>query len=249
MEMLDANKLVLFIAFVIPGFISLKTYELLFPIAPKETAKQVIDAVSYSSVNYALLLWPIYEIETHNIRADYPTVYILFYFFALFVAPISWACIFTKLRQTTFFQKSVPHPTLRPWDFVFAQRKSRWVLVTLKDGKRYGGLYDADSFASSSPAPDQLFLEQSWHVNDAGGFDRAKETTAGILILCADVATIEFFQIEYPNETTKDANDGSTETDNRRLSAKDDREGVSADRGSQGAEWLPTRDEPVKASS
>ena len=71
MDIWDANKLLLFIAFVIPGFVSLKTYELLFPGAPKESDKLLIDAVAYSSINYALLLWPIYSIETHQVRQSH----------------------------------------------------------------------------------------------------------------------------------------------------------------------------------
>lgn len=40
MDIWDANKLLLFIAFVIPGFVSLKIYELLFPAAQKENGNQ-----------------------------------------------------------------------------------------------------------------------------------------------------------------------------------------------------------------
>ena len=58
MDIWDANKLLLFIAFVIPGFVSLKTYELLCPGAPKESDKLLIDAVAYSSINYAAYSTP-----------------------------------------------------------------------------------------------------------------------------------------------------------------------------------------------
>ena len=50
MDIWDINKLLLFIALVIPGFVSLKTYELLFPAALKESDKLLIDAVAYSSI-------------------------------------------------------------------------------------------------------------------------------------------------------------------------------------------------------
>jgi hypothetical protein len=200
MDILDANKLVLFIAFVIPGFISLKTYELLFPAANRDSDKQLIDAVAYSSVNYALLLWPIYEIETHNIREAYPTYYILFYVFVLFVAPISWTCAMKKLRGYEFFQRSMPHPTAKPWDYVFQQRKPYWIVLTLKDGKQFAGRYDSASFASSSPAPEQLYLEESWVLNSDGGFKRPRSETAGILILSSEIQTVEFFNLTPEEE-------------------------------------------------
>ena len=46
MDIWEANKLVLFIAFVVPGFVSLKTYELVFPGVPKDSAQQLIDTVA-----------------------------------------------------------------------------------------------------------------------------------------------------------------------------------------------------------
>jgi uncharacterized protein DUF6338 len=195
MDIWDADKLLLFIAFVIPGFVSLKTYELLIPAATKGTDKRLIDAVAYSSINYALLLWPIYEIEIHKVRDSYPTAYVLFYFFVLFVAPISWACVIKGLRTTKFFQKSIPHPTGKPWDYVFAQRKPYWVIVTLKDGKQFAGRYDSASFASSAPAPEQLYLEETWVLNSDGGFERLRSETAGILILSSEIMTVEFFNL------------------------------------------------------
>lgn len=56
MDIWELNKLILFIAFVVPGFVSLKVYELLLPRAPRDAPQQVVDAVAYSSINYAPLL-------------------------------------------------------------------------------------------------------------------------------------------------------------------------------------------------
>jgi Family of unknown function (DUF6338) len=152
MNIWESNKLLLFIWFVIPGFVSLKTYELLLPSSPKESDKQLIDAVAYSCVNYALLLWPIYEVKRSQIRFAHPSAYIVFYVFVLLIAPVAWAWLFKKLRTTQFFQRALPHPTTKPWDYVFGQRKPYWVLVTLKDGKQVAGRYDTSSFASIAPA-------------------------------------------------------------------------------------------------
>ena len=195
MDIWDANRLLLFIAFVIPGFVSLKTYELLLPTLSKDSEKQLIDAVAYSSINYALLLWPIYEIERHRVRDSHPTAYILFYVFVLFVAPIAWACIMKKLRTTELIQRALPHPTAKPWDYVFSQRKPYWVIVTLKDGKQLAGRYDSASFASSAPAPEQLYLEEAWVLNCDGGFERPRSETAGLLVLSSEIMTVEFFNL------------------------------------------------------
>jgi hypothetical protein len=195
MDIWDANKLILFIAFVVPGFVGLKAYELLAPRATKDVAQQLIDAIAYSCINYALLLWPIYHVELTNLRATSQSVYVAFYVFVLLVAPVVWACLLRWARSTQFIQSTLPHPTGKPWDYVFGQRKRYWVVVTLKDGKRIGGRYDSRSFASSAPCPEQLFLEEAWNINEDGGFDRARTNSAGILILSADMMTVEFFNV------------------------------------------------------
>lgn len=191
----SVDKLVLFIAFVVPGFVALKTYALLCPSGSRHAATEIVDAISFSSINYALLIWPILSIHIHDVRTTAPTVYAIFWVFVLLIAPMAWAGLFFKLRHTQFFQKSLPHPTAKPWDYLFAQRKPYWVIVTLKDGKKIGGRYDSKSFASSNPAPEQLYLEQAWHLSEAGGLERPRTDSAGILVLSADIESVELFQI------------------------------------------------------
>jgi hypothetical protein len=196
MDIWSADKLVLFMAFVVPGFVSLKAYELLSLAAPKDASNQIVDAVAYSSFNYALLLWPIYEIETRGLRESHPTWYILFYVFVLLIAPLAWAAALWKLRFTQFFQRTLPHPTGKAWDYVFRQRKASWVIVTMKDGKQIAGRYDSKSFASSAPEThQQLYLEQAWKLSTEGGFERPRVESAGILVLSSDIASVEFFNI------------------------------------------------------
>jgi Family of unknown function (DUF6338) len=195
MDIWEVNKLVLFIAFVVPGFISLKTYELISAGVSKDSSQQLIDAVAYSSINYALLLWPIYIVEKNGIFVTYPNLHAIFYLFVLLIAPVLWALLFKKLRTTQLFQGALPHPTGKPWDYVFSQRKSFWIIVSLKDGNRIGGRYDSRSFASSAPAADQLYLEETWVVNSDGGFERPRVDSAGILILTPDIVSVEFFNI------------------------------------------------------
>jgi hypothetical protein len=211
MDIWETNKLVLFIAFVVPGFVSLKTYDLLFPRTTRETSQQLIDAVAYSSINYALLLWPIFAIEKSNIRAAYPSSYIAFYVFVLFIAPVSWACLLRWLRTTQFFQGTLPHPIGKPWDYVFSKRKRYWVIVTLKDGKQIAGRYDSDSFASSAPYPEQIYLQEAWVLNESGGFERPRRDSAGIIILVTEIMTVELFNItEGEGNVEQEAEHGAT---------------------------------------
>ena len=192
MNIWDENKLALFIAFVVPGFIAIKVYELLSPSTQVDTSKQVIDAVSYSCLNYAILLWPIYCVESSDLRTSHPQIYALFYMGVLFFAPVLLVLFWKYLRELDWIQKFVPHPTQKPWDFVFAQRRTYWVIVTLKNGEKIGGMYGPNSFASSAPSEEQIYLEEQWILNDDGGFERRAEQTSGIIILSSEIRSVEF---------------------------------------------------------
>lgn len=196
MDIWDLDKLFLFIAFVVPGFISIKVYQLFFPSEQKQSTEQLVDAVAYSSINYAILFGPILLIESSGIRSSIPSLYFIFYVFVLLVAPIIWVWLWSKIRKTDFVQKNAPHPTLKAWDYVFSQRKSYWAKVTLKNGDVIGGLFHTSSFASSTPAEEQIYLEETWVLNDDGGFERMKNDSAGVLILSSEISHIEFRNCE-----------------------------------------------------
>lgn len=191
-----ASKATIFVLLVIPGFVSLKVYELIYPTGNKDTSKQLIDAVAYSCLNYALLFWPIHEVESSRASIDHPNLYALFYLAVLFLCPVLWVLMFQRLRTLRWLQGILPHPIGRAWDYVFGQRRAYWVIVTLTDGERVAGRYDSNSFASSFPAPDQIYLEETWHLNHEGGFDRPRAESAGTLVL-ANIKSIEFFNMTF----------------------------------------------------
>ncbi len=192
MDIWEVDKLFLFIAFVIPGFISLKFYQLLYPGVLRNASDQLVDAVAYSCVNYALLLWLILEVESSRLKVVHPSFYFLFYAFVLFVAPIIWVLLWSWMRSWEIFQRNAPHPVAKPWDFVFQQRKQYWVIVYLKNGEQIGGKFSAKSFASSAPADEQIYLEEVWLVEN-GVLQRAVKESAGVLIGASEISHVEFF--------------------------------------------------------
>lgn len=196
MNIWELDKLLLFIVFVIPGFVSLKAYELFFPAQRMESTKQIVEAVTYSCINYALLFWPIMLVEQSGIKKSCAFLYFLFCIIVLFVAPMLWVWLWKKIRMSNFFQNNAPHPTQKPWDFVFSQRKPYWVKVTLKNGSVIAGRYAENSFASSYPDEEQIYLEETWLVNKKGGFERKKNLTAGVIILSSEISHIELREHE-----------------------------------------------------
>lgn len=205
MDIWAIDKLLVFIAFVIPGFIVLKTYGVLAATGHRDTSQQLIDAATYSCINYAILAFPIFVLESSNAKEVAPYWYFGTWAGFLLLVPIGLAVAFWKLRATELFQKILPHPVGRPWDYFFAQRRQLWAVATLKNGRKIGGLLGSKSFASSHPHPPEIYLEDAWLVNADDGLERMRTDTAGILISGSEISTIEFF-----NPTWSDKN-GRTE--------------------------------------
>lgn len=208
MDVWNLDKLAILIMFAIPGFLMLKTNAVLGLEPQADSSKQVIDAVAYSCINYAILAWPIFRVEGLGLKKSSPELYYAFYAFVVLVAPVIWALLWRALRTTQLLQKLLPHPTSRPWDYVFRQRLPYWIIVTFKDGKQVAGRYSDKSFASATPAPEQLYLEEAWVLNSDGGFERARTSSAGLLILGNEVRTLEFFPIK---EALSNGDTSSTE--------------------------------------
>lgn len=200
----EVDKLLLFIAFIIPGFVSLKVFELLYPSDVRDSSKSIIDALTYSCINYSILLVPVWFLSDSIDFQKLEHIFALSVIALLFL-PIVTSLVYCKVRTTDFIQSKAPHPTKVPWDFVFGQRKWYWVLVELVDGKKIGGLYASDSFASNYPAPEQIYLEECWHIDEEDTFERQRTGTAGILIMSSQIKTIEFFN--YSNEGSETGND------------------------------------------
>lgn len=199
----NIESLKLFIIFFVPGFIALKVFDLLNPNKPRDFSKSFYDAIVYSSINCALLIWPIYNrIFFKPYYIGHKCKYFAWLFFIIFIAPIIWSILWNWLINRRLLKKYFGHPAPMPWDFAFDQ-KSSWVIVKLKSGKKIGGIFEKNSGASFYPEKEQIYLEQVWEIDENEGFIRPIERTGGILILGDEISTVEF----YKDEKGGDKND------------------------------------------
>lgn len=204
MDILEKGKLFLFVLFIMPGFISMRVYRLFHPAPDNDTSKILIDVVSYSCINYSFLLIPIYLVEINGIFLSHPFLYYLFYFLVLIIIPVLLPILLLKARQSPRIRQKLPHPMARAWDYFFSTNQCCWVLVTLKNGKKYGGLYSYNSFATSRPEPEQLYLEKHWALDEEGDFDHELTDTLGILILTNEIESVEFIKLKEPTTSNSE---------------------------------------------
>jgi hypothetical protein len=193
MNIWDADKIVLFIAFFVPGFIALKTYDLFVPGEVRDSSQSLIEAVAYSCINYALLSW-LLLIDGHlNLAMEAPIWHGIIMFFILLVSPVALASGYWRLRNTGFIKRYLRHPTPKPWDYIFGKQESFWIIIELTDGTIVGGVYDTSSFASSFPTKEQLYLQQEWELSEHK-FIKPKERSSGILVSEKNIKVIRFFK-------------------------------------------------------
>ncbi len=194
MDIWSIDKIVLFLIFFLPGFISLKIYDLLVPSERRDFSQSLFEAVAFSALNFAALSWIVILIHSGNFYAEHRISYFSLLLLIIFLAPILWPIVFLRLLSWPPIAKYVVSPIQKPWDYVFGKRQAFWVIVHLKDGRKVGGKYDRNSFASSNPAEEQIYVEELWELGEQGNFIKPVERSKGMVILGKEILAVEFFE-------------------------------------------------------
>jgi hypothetical protein len=193
MDVFQIDNLILFLIFFIPGFISIKIYDLLISGERRDFSKSLFEVMGYSALNFAAFSWLIILIHSNKFFSEHLTWYFLALFIVIFVSPILWPVIFLKLASWAPFSKHIVHPIQKPWDYVFGKREVYWIIVHLRDGRKIGGKYDINSFTSSYPAEEQIYLEEVWELDEGGKFIKPIDRSKGIIIIGKEILSVEFF--------------------------------------------------------
>jgi len=194
MEILEINKIVLFIIFFIPGFISMKVYHLMIASEAINFSESIGEVIAFSSINYAALSWLIILVDKFDLLNKHFTLFILSVIFIIFIAPIFWTIIFVWLSKSKKLRKYILSPIKNPWDYYFEKKKSCWVIVNLKNGEKIGGVYSDNSFSSAYPHKEQIYLEELWDIGTNGNFLKKISRTDGIIIIGDEIKSIELYK-------------------------------------------------------
>jgi hypothetical protein len=193
MDIWNADKLALFLIFFLPGFISMKVYDLMVAGERRDISKSVFEAIAYSTLNFAVLFWLIAFILADDFYHRHLILYSISVAAIMVVVPACWPFLFLKLSTWRPVAKHFIHPIRKPWDYVFGKRNSFWIIVHLQNGQKVGGRFDTESFASSDPADEQIYLEEVWVLDAEGRFLSQVERSRGILIMKNEIRAVEFF--------------------------------------------------------
>ena len=194
MEFLDESKLWLFVFLFLPGFVSVKVNGLLIASERYDFSKNLLEIVGYSLLNLIVFSWLI-MLNISKGWLFYNSFWFYLSLFLVFIAgPVLWPVLFDLLLKKSILKRYLLSGTKTAWDSVFCRKDSFYVIIYLKDGRKIGGKYGMNSYASAYPMPERIFLEEVYLLNDDGGFSEAVQNTAGVLIVSDEIDLIQLFK-------------------------------------------------------
>jgi hypothetical protein len=179
---LDIDKIRLLVAFVAPGFVSLKVWGILNSSPRFRLSESLIEAVVYSSWN-ALFFIGLFNIleRVHSVLA---------YGVVCMLLPVLWPVLVYQITKIRYLRTKM---TPTAWDYFFDGRDDCYIRLRFKNGAQAGGLYTSKSFASSYPEKESLYLSELWEVDSEGRFIAPVKNTDGLLVKFDEVVLMEIF--------------------------------------------------------
>lgn len=188
-DLLSLDKLTLFLIFVVPGFIAMKTYDLLVPAERRDFGSAIIDVITYSIINLAIFGWIIPLLFGWSLNWGSGYLY-----FVLFGAPVILSVVARLLRAIPLLKGWLIHPTPTGWDHFFGKGTPCWIVFHLKSGNIIGGFYSGESLASSFPRPQDIYVEQVWKLDEQYRFKERLDQTLGLIIRMDECEFIELYE-------------------------------------------------------
>jgi len=189
----NISNLLLFLIFIIPGFISNKVYSNIIATKDERISNMLFETIAYSCLNYGLLSPIIIITYRNNLYENYFWLFVCFLILVIFLFPILLGYIASKIVKSKIFRRNFVGGIKNPWDFVFSQRESRWVIIFLKNGEKIGGVYSSNSFSSSYPFKEQIYIEQRWEIGINNKFIKPIANTKGTIVLSDEISHINFY--------------------------------------------------------
>ncbi len=185
---ISIEKLLLFAAFIFPGFVSLAAHQLRLPRKDSLLKDQVLEAVAFSILNFAVVVWPAYKLvgQSNSGVVWWQSWLAILLGFAVIPFLLGWLSV-SAIRYAGS-RGWITAPQKTSFDWVFGLQKGCWVKVRLNDDSWVGGRFDKsnNSFASAFPEPGHLYIGELWRLDDAGDFKEPLTDGPGLILRPTD---------------------------------------------------------------
>jgi hypothetical protein len=186
------------VAFVMPGFIASRIVSFTLPGTEPSDGRLVLTSITLSCLNYAVLS-PLLVSAWLDKWYENSLAIATLAFCVLFVSPVLMGLLIPQIVESEWgkgirerFQ--MMHPVPKAWDYFFRLRQTCWVVATMKDGHVLAGWYGTNSFASSFPAEEDLYLEKTCNLSPEGRILQVRELSQGAIIRMEEVRMLEMFE-------------------------------------------------------
>ena len=182
-------------AFLVPGLIILYCRSRFVTGRRVLHAMSLLDYLAISLIYYALMLPAIDYIASTKLSAFWLSVA---WILLIFLIPAFAGLLLGALTQRDILYKflhwcglSPVHEIPSAWDWKFGNMDYQWVLVTLRNGTRFGGFCGPDSFVSSDPGERDIYVQWIYDIDENNTWSSRGNT--GVLITSGEISTIEFW--------------------------------------------------------
>lgn len=195
------SQVLVLLVFIIPGFILIRVKRLAYPAAEESATSILLDSLALSCLVHGLCspIW--YWAYVSRTYVATPLLFGAQVFGILFAVPTLVGILYNVLSRRERMRwlrelLGVPHPDPTAWDHNFRKGHAYWVWLTFKSGQVMAGLFGPNSFASSFPHEQDLYVEKLLSLDKRGTVQGWVEGSAGALVKMNDLERIEFFEIE-----------------------------------------------------
>lgn len=185
-----------FIYLAVPGIILIYTRSIFLDGRMPNLSTGIAAYVAVSAVylGCALFFIPAHKIIEHPLRQGVGNFLVFLVFFivpAVIGAALGYSTKTDRLRSIlSKMRLNVLHPISSTWDWKFSKPEESWVLVVLKDGTKWAGIFGSNSFASSGFEQRDLFLEEVYEIDEHNEWH---SKGSSVLIVHDQIQSVEFW--------------------------------------------------------
>jgi hypothetical protein len=190
------EQLLAFALLIVPGFISLRIYEMRRGGESRKANESLVDVIVYSFATDVGTFGVLALVSAFVPPVAQAVTKVIVSFLGLVVLPVGLAVVWFDFRERMVSSGIVPDSASNSWEALL-QRAAREgvdvaVLLTMRDGRKIGARLRDSAQMPSRVAGDDLVLNEVWTIDqERATFVDAVRGSFGMVVHKADCETIE----------------------------------------------------------
>lgn len=223
------DALILLVAFVLPGFVTLLIQERTYASSLDRTPLDRLLLILYYSIWSYLLVAAValmtgldrpFINKLYEDHKDQPAdliwrgaLVVLIPSVLIATTTRFWSGSRAQKKVRGWLRINAQHTEPTGWDYFFKLKKPVYIRATVSNGGRVFGYYGAESFAAYAKDGGDLYLERMYVPTDEDWFGAEPERSQGVWIRGDELVAVEFYDPNYAAKEDPDVEDGDRSED------------------------------------